>query len=675
MLFQIKEFMRNSRGNALLNAIVIAGIVAAISGVIMTQTKTTDESSRAPRIRAAMSVMQAKVQALANQYTSYTCGVPNKTTGITTCDFKSGLLNGLQQIITGAKCAGGGQCGVIVTAIPPGGKYFDPVSVTFSAQISYQGTEVAIAPIQLQYKIPTEVLAQQQGYLCPDLNPIFQGYRPDGSMNCQPLPVNCNLPAGATLNKQGTFIVSVVDGTLVPNCNNLGALISCPANQYLSNYSWSGTAFGSACAPRTDPFAAENFTPGSPTGLPPWVTVSTTPTTLPPPTTTTTTVPPLIFSSCFVAGTPVSMADGSNKAIESVQVGEKILTYDELTDQQTISPVVQVYHHPEKVDDLYMMTLSDGTSVTSNGVHPYFLPDYHQYASAEQIYLQLNRGGELRLLTNKNKIVSITHIDKTTKSVKLYNLHVTSIYDHDGVQAKYGHNYFAGGVLVHNLKCNNGCNNEAYGDQCCTTYGGTSVLTNNTAPFFNNLTANCTISPALAAAVNACVAAGVAINPDDVCSSSPGSSGCSGGCEMGPCSGFPTHYGGGVPPTTTTTTLPLTAWNCSDGWAAAAPCNSGMNIVDDGNLSPNNPGVADLQIFTAGGNPASRCVCTSGTLTVISCSGNDRYITCAGAVSPPLACPWPVPGNVGRGCGPAYGAPAPGGWSCLGPPSTFVPCP
>src|SRR6185312_16288162 len=124
----------------------------------------------------------------------------------------------------------------------------------------------------------------------------------------------------------------------------------------------------------------------------------------------------------------------------------------------------------------------------------------------------------------------------------------------------------------------------------------------------------------------------------------------------------------------TTTTLP-TNWNCSDGWAAAPPCNSGMNIVDDGNLSPNNPGAAWLQVFRAGGNPASRCQCSSGTLTVVSCSGRDRFITCVGGANPPLACPWPLSGNVGRGCAPAYGAPAPGGWSCLGPPAAFYPCP
>jgi hypothetical protein len=47
-----------------------------------------------------------------------------------------------------------------------------------------------------------------------------------------------------------------------------------------------------------------------------------------------------------------------------------------------------------------------------------------------------------------------------------------------------------------------------------------------------------------------------------------------------------------------------------------------------------------------------------------------------GGAHPPLACPWPGGGqNVPAGCAPAYGAAAPGGWSCLGPPAAFYPCP
>jgi hypothetical protein len=121
--------------------------------------------------------------------------------------------------------------------------------------------------------------------------------------------------------------------------------------------------------------------------------------------------------------------------------------------------------------------------------------------------------------------------------------------------------------------------------------------------------------------------------------------------------------------------MPPTAWNCSDGFATAAPCNASMVVQDDGNLSPNNPGVASLYNYVLGGDPASKCQCSSGTLTVISCSGNNRFIVCSGAVNPPLACPWPGGASVPKSCAPSYGSPAPGGWSCLGPPSTFWPCP
>src|SRR6185312_13559701 len=138
--------------------------------------------------------------------------------------------------------------------------------------------------------------------------------------------------------------------------------------------------------------------------------------TAPPPTTTTTTTVPgplsgvqetLLYPSCFVAGTQVTMADGSTKAIEDIKVGEKILTYDEVRNRQVISPVVDVFHHTEKDSDLYTMTLDNGTHITSNDVHPFFLADYHQYESAARIYDLWAQGSEIHLLSSKNHSVTV----------------------------------------------------------------------------------------------------------------------------------------------------------------------------------------------------------------------------------------------------------------------------
>lgn len=110
----------------------------------------------------------------------------------------------------------------------------------------------------------------------------------------------------------------------------------------------------------------------------------------------------------------------------------------------------------------------------------------------------------------------------------------------------------------------------------------------------------------------------------------------------------------------TTTTMPLTNWNCTDGYAGGAPCNTGINLVDSGYLSPNNPGSARIQLKTnnANGTPNTKCVCTSGAVKVVSCSQGNRYITCQGGANPLPSCPWPGP-SMPPNCYPVAG-----GWFC-----------
>lgn len=136
-----------------------------------------------------------------------------------------------------------------------------------------------------------------------------------------------------------------------------------------------------------------------------------------------------------------------------------------------------------------------------------------------------------------------------------------------------------------------------------------------------------------------------------------------------------------MPSTTTTTlsgpppTLPLTNWNCTDGFAAGPPCNTGINIVDDGGLSWNNPGsaVVSLTLNLPNGAPTSRCNCTSGAMTVISCSGTSRYVKCQGGANPLPACPW-----IAGPAAPPNCYPMPGGWNCISFQNlvgSFYPCP
>jgi hypothetical protein len=168
---------------------------------------------------------------------------------------------------------------------------------------------------------------------------------------------------------------------------------------------------------------------------------------------------------CFVAGTQVSLASGETKNIEDVEVGELVKAYNEITKQIVNRPVEEVLHHESKVSDLYTFHF-DGKSVTSNDEHRFFLPNEDSYASASEIYFRWKLGYKAAFLNESNVKVPVEQIDVRTENVPLFNLHVRGQYDRDAsvpeVFRTANHNYFAGGVLAHNVK-------NCGGFSACTT--------------------------------------------------------------------------------------------------------------------------------------------------------------------------------------------------------------
>jgi hypothetical protein len=181
------------------------------------------------------------------------------------------------------------------------------------------------------------------------------------------------------------------------------------------------------------------------------------------------------YGGCFIAGTKVTMSDGSLKNIETVEVGELIQSYNEKTKQNIITPVIEIFHHEEKINELYTFTLSNGKKVTPNNIHPLFLATQNKYLPAWKIYEMWAAGNEIQLLDENNKIIFVKNILKYIKKTKVYNLHVLSPEDLNFYTlSKIGHNYFANGVLVHNAKCVTDidiCEGDA-GENCCYDIGG-----------------------------------------------------------------------------------------------------------------------------------------------------------------------------------------------------------
>jgi RHS repeat-associated protein len=152
--------------------------------------------------------------------------------------------------------------------------------------------------------------------------------------------------------------------------------------------------------------------------------------------------------SCFVAGTPVLMADGSERPIETVQVGEMVLAWNEETKQIFSTKVMSALHHEEKMQTLFDVELEDGRRFTVNNDHPMYVVEDGDFTFTDELAARFAKGEPITFRDNKNQPVKLAGLRMRREVCKMYNLHV------DG-QGKNGHTYYANGILVHNAGAGN----------------------------------------------------------------------------------------------------------------------------------------------------------------------------------------------------------------------------
>ena len=169
---------------------------------------------------------------------------------------------------------------------------------------------------------------------------------------------------------------------------------------------------------------------------------------------------------CFVAGTKIRMADGTDKNIENVRVGDKILSYN-FNSEKVEEDIVERTDHPTH-DDLVTIETEHSTNTNTHD-HPYFSVLKNSWVSYKpeltkdryinngawgpafeedeidaiqignpqspvgDIALYIDEDGNLK----ESKFLSIKENNQTTKT---YNL----------TRIKNNHNFFANGLLVHN---------------------------------------------------------------------------------------------------------------------------------------------------------------------------------------------------------------------------------
>ncbi len=137
-----------------------------------------------------------------------------------------------------------------------------------------------------------------------------------------------------------------------------------------------------------------------------------------------------VLSACFVADTPVLMADGSRKPIQTVTVGDLVATFVEPTGATSEGRVVNTFH---RTVGRLITVRAGGDLIRATPEHPFHVDG--QWVTAQH----LKKGDRLRLHNGKELTVEDTERNGSLSTV--YNFEVEG-----------HHNYFVGerGILVHN---------------------------------------------------------------------------------------------------------------------------------------------------------------------------------------------------------------------------------
>lgn len=135
---------------------------------------------------------------------------------------------------------------------------------------------------------------------------------------------------------------------------------------------------------------------------------------------------------CFIAGTQITMFDGTTKNVEDVKVDEAVISFN--TDKWEVENGFVTEVTERVVDTIVKIKFSDGTTLTTTPEHPIFV---------------LHRGWPNARDLNNNDIcikgatleeVSVVDVEIVNESTTVYNL----------LNVNDAHNFYANGVLVHN---------------------------------------------------------------------------------------------------------------------------------------------------------------------------------------------------------------------------------
>lgn len=145
-----------------------------------------------------------------------------------------------------------------------------------------------------------------------------------------------------------------------------------------------------------------------------------------------------LVKACFTEDTPV-LTENGYKAINEINIGDKVLSYSELTGMIVAKEVTDILVNES--DDVCTIALSSGDVITSTSLHPWYVQNkgwVPAYALTETDNLLTQTGENVKILGVQRQ--------KLDEPINVYNITVG-----DENTDEY-HNYFVGNdnVLVHN---------------------------------------------------------------------------------------------------------------------------------------------------------------------------------------------------------------------------------
>ena len=159
------------------------------------------------------------------------------------------------------------------------------------------------------------------------------------------------------------------------------------------------------------------------------------------------------FSStycCFVAGTQVMMSDGTNKNIEDVVVGDKVLSLNIETNELYETIVKKTITNPRAVD-IAKVTLENGNSVTMNAYHPLLTMEGWKSLTNYNNYPTLSVDDNV--VTSDLTPVKISNIERWSEETPIMTYTLNVIDKGENPDDDINDNFFANGICAHNAMC------------------------------------------------------------------------------------------------------------------------------------------------------------------------------------------------------------------------------